>query len=122
VPAVLSFPVVGGRGSKPEWALTATHVDSLQQAFPGVDVLGECRKAHSWIDANPSRRKTANGMKNFLHGWMSRTNDRGRKPTGMFPAQDPEDAIPPSPPVTDELVRIADPEAWEAAHGQRRTA
>lgn len=73
-PPILTFPVVG-KGSS--WGLTKEKADSLKSAFPGVDVLAEARKALAWLEANPKKRKTANGMGNFLYGWMERTTNRG---------------------------------------------
>jgi hypothetical protein len=46
-------------------------------AYPAVDVLGEARKALAWINANPTKRKTARGMARFLVSWMSRCQDKG---------------------------------------------
>jgi hypothetical protein len=46
-------------------------------AYPGVDVMAEARKALAWVNANPTKRKTARGMAKFLLGWMSRQQDRG---------------------------------------------
>jgi hypothetical protein len=75
-PALLSFPVVGmGAGT---WTLTQQHVDAWRVAYPAVDVLGECRKALVWVEADLKRRKTAQGMSKFLVTWLSRTNDRPR--------------------------------------------
>ena len=44
---------------------------------PGVDILGEARKALAWANANPTKRKTARGMAKFLLSWMGRVQDRG---------------------------------------------
>jgi hypothetical protein len=89
-PAVLKFPVTGDPESK-EWSLVQSHIDSLSLAFPSLDVLGQSRQALSWVDANPSKRKTARGMKAFLHRWMERTankngsNGNGHGPGGSRP-------------------------------------
>lgn len=74
--AVLSFPVVG-RGPT-EWPLTRKNLDEFREAFPGVDVLGECRKARLWCLKNPARRKTPKGMNRFLIGWLDRSQNRPR--------------------------------------------
>lgn len=75
-PAVLTFPTVGQSGS--EWGLMQGLVDSWADTFPALDVLGECRRARAWIDANPDRRKTARGMQKFLLRWLSRATDSFR--------------------------------------------
>jgi hypothetical protein len=64
-------------GSPPKWSLPKTKLDEWQEAFPGVDVLGECRKALQWTRDNPSKKKTARGMPKFLFGWLERCQNRG---------------------------------------------
>lgn len=71
---LLTFPCDGPRR---EWHLTPPIVEDLHQAFPSLDILAECRKALAWVKASPQRRKTANGMRRFLVGWMGRNQDRG---------------------------------------------
>ena len=73
--AVSDFPCVG-RGSK-FWHLTEQHCRELQEAYPGVDVLGEGMKARQWCRDNKAQRKTARGMPKFLNGWLSRAQNRG---------------------------------------------
>lgn len=48
---------------------------ALKQAFPGVDVVAETRKAHAWEVADPARRKTKRTA--FLRRWCSTAQDRG---------------------------------------------
>jgi hypothetical protein len=73
---VMSFPVVGNP-KVPTWELTAAKEREYVEAFPGLDVLGEFRKARQWLLDDPKRRKTASGMPRFLGGWLGRANDRG---------------------------------------------
>lgn len=77
-PAALTFPVVG-RGPS-SWALSDGQIAEWATAFPGISVLGECRKALAWVQARPQRRKTARGMSAFLVGWLNRATDSGRGP------------------------------------------
>ena len=56
------------------WPLTAGQADAWTVLYPSTDVLGECRKALAWIDANASQRKTARGMPKFLVGWLNRAS------------------------------------------------
>lgn len=69
------FPIVGKGG--PEWSLTADRVETWTTLYPTVDVMAEMLKALAWIDANPTKRKTARGMPRFLVSWLSRATDRG---------------------------------------------
>ena len=72
---VLTFPIVG-LGSK-TWGLMATRVEEWQQAFPGVDIEAEARKALAWVNADLGRRKTGQGMARFLVGWFARSVNQG---------------------------------------------
>jgi hypothetical protein len=72
--AVLTFPTDGNPRS---WDLTDAKVKEFREAFPSQDVVGECRKALAWVQANPGKRKTPRGMPGFLFRWLSRAQDRG---------------------------------------------
>lgn len=76
---ILEIPCVG-KGSK-SWPLTASKVAEWGDAYPGIDVVAECRKARQWCIDNPGRRKTFDGMTRFLGTWLSKAqNERGRGP------------------------------------------
>lgn len=74
-PPFLVFPCNGTKGK--EWPLHASKVSEWKDAFPGIDVESECRKALQWLNDNPSKRKTFSGMTTFLNRWLSRSQDRG---------------------------------------------
>lgn len=79
----LEFPTVAGRANKSDsWQLTVAHADELAEAFPGVDVRGEARRALEWVRGKPANRKTAGGMRDFLFRWMSRCQDKGGSRSG----------------------------------------
>jgi hypothetical protein len=90
-PVVATLPCVGT--GAPEYPVTQQQVDDWREAFPGVDVLGEVRKARAWLEANPTKRKTARGMPRFLVAWLGRAQDRGRAPPMPIGAPGP----PPEP-------------------------
>lgn len=46
----------------------------------GVDVRIELLSMESWLDANPSRRKTKRGMKKFIDSWLKRAAESGGSP------------------------------------------
>lgn len=77
-PPLLSFPVDGSL-SEPLWILTQGRVDRWLEQFPNVDVLGECRRALAWAEANPAKRKTARGMPAFLVNWLNSATNRPRQ-------------------------------------------
>lgn len=47
------------------------------ETYPAVDVMFELGKMRSWIDANPTKRKTAKGIRKFINGWLGRCQDNG---------------------------------------------
>jgi hypothetical protein len=75
-PPLLTFPCVG-QGAK-VWPLGAAQVQSWHEAYPHLDVEGECRKALVWVQADGTRRKTARGMSRFLVRWLNRAVDDRR--------------------------------------------
>lgn len=83
-PTVVTFPTIGTAAKS--WDLTQSRIDGWAQAYPNADVLGECRKALMWLEANPERRKTAKGMPSFLVNWLNRAVDRGgaTRPAAAF--------------------------------------
>ena len=46
-----------------------------KDAYPGVDVMAECRKAAAWEASNPKNRKV--NKVRFLNGWLARAQDKG---------------------------------------------
>ena len=70
-PPILIFPTIG---KVKAWSLTQPQIDSWAEAYPGHDILAECRKALVWVEAN--KRKTAGGMPKFLVSWLGRAVDR----------------------------------------------
>ena len=51
-------------------------VRELTAKFSPLDVEWELQQAAEWSEANPSKRKTYNGMRTFLTSWMSRAFQR----------------------------------------------
>jgi hypothetical protein len=82
-PPVMTLPCVGG-GPK-EWPLTAEKAREWQEAYPGVDVLAEVRRAKQWLADNPRRRKTYRGMARFVGNWLAGSQDRGLPAGGKRP-------------------------------------
>ena len=98
-PAALTFTAVG-RGPS-SWALSEAQIAEWATAFPGVNVLVECRKAQAWVQAKPERRKTARGMPAFLVGWLNRATNSGHwqrpmaEPAMIDPKPDARGHLPP---------------------------
>ena len=82
--AVLTFPTIGPVKT---WHLTREQVESWSEAYPGMDVLAEARRALVWVQAN--QRKTAGGMRAFLVRWLNTSaNKRGGTGAGTPDAWD----------------------------------
>jgi hypothetical protein len=71
---VLVFPTTGAAKT---WGLAAAYIAELQETYEAVDIAAEARKALTWINANPTRRKTAKGMAAFLVNWLNTGVRRG---------------------------------------------
>lgn len=65
-----------GENYEPEEA----DVIAWQRTYPAINVHQELNAMESWLDANPTRRKTARGIKRFINSWLSRAQDRGGSP------------------------------------------
>ncbi len=74
---------------KPEFELPTNRIGEVypiytndifdfRSLYPAVDVMQEFRNMLGWLRANPSRRKTKNGMARFINAWLSKEQDRGR--------------------------------------------
>ena len=48
-----------------------------QKAYPAIDVYQELNAMESWLDANPTKRKTPRGIKRFVNSWLARAQDKG---------------------------------------------
>ena len=86
-PAILVFPVIGDRRTR-TWPLTQERIEGWALAYPGLDVLAECRKAHAWVEAN--RPKTAKGMPAFLVRWLSKATNNGHGRSTPHASRHPE--------------------------------
>jgi hypothetical protein len=59
------------------WEPEDADVIQWQKTYPAVDLFAELAKMESWLDANPSKRKTSKGIKRFVNSWLSRAQDKG---------------------------------------------
>lgn len=75
-PPVISMPLNDGG----EWPVYQEQVEKWQSLYPAVDVMQQLRNMCGWLEANPKRKKTQNGISRFVTGWLSREQDRGWRP------------------------------------------
>lgn len=67
---------------KTEFEITEADVDAWKELYQAVDIMQELRKMKGWSDANPSKRKTKNGIKRFINAWLSKEQDNYHGPQG----------------------------------------
>jgi len=108
---VAILPVVG---AKNEIGIREPDVAAWSKAFPGVDVAAELRKMVAWLDANPRRRKTVNGIRRFIVSWLSREQNRGPKVNGAAKEMTMDERR-----SADTAMRIRKANALERSRGDR---
>ena len=72
---VMRIPLTPRDGS---YAVTEADVQFWTQAYPRVDVLATLRRIASWMDANPTKRKTRRGIRRCIDSWLARDQDNGK--------------------------------------------
>lgn len=75
-PIFISLPLPGG---KDFYDIPMSYVGELAGLYPAVNIEQEIRNMRGWLDSNPTRRKTARGIKRFITTWLQKCQD---KPTG----------------------------------------
>ena len=64
-----------------DWRPNVAEVEEWQKLYPGVDVVMEFAKMRQWCKDNPKRRKTRNGVRRFVSGWLDREQNRPKRAT-----------------------------------------
>jgi hypothetical protein len=86
---VLVFPCA----KKEKFPLSEEKLLEYKEAFPGIDVLSECRKALQWCRDNPKKVKTVSGMPKFLGAWLGRAQDRSGGKIGTVPVKSTDERL-----------------------------
>lgn len=73
-----SLPLTGGRFYK----VCGDDLSRDGPLYPGIDVEQEYRDMRGWLLANPRRRKTPNGIRNFMNNWLARAQDKQQPGVG----------------------------------------
>lgn len=66
------------------WSPEPEFLAQLRLAYPDIHVKDELHRMLVWLQANPSRRKTAKGMPRFINGWLSKESVYGQKPISQL--------------------------------------
>lgn len=61
-----------------QYPIDQEQVNKWSELYPAVDIMQELRKMTGWLDANPTKRKTRQGVLRFVAAWLAREQDKGR--------------------------------------------
>ena len=59
-----------------DWDPNELDLASWELAYSHIDIPTEMLKMNCWLQANPSRRKTARGMPRFVVSWLGRITEQ----------------------------------------------
>lgn len=90
-PEFVSIPLNDGTS----FSVTESAVNRYEQLYPSVDVRQELRNMVGWSEANPTKRKTKNGIARFITSWLSRKQDSGGTKGYRKPPVEPDDGVNP---------------------------
>jgi len=48
-----------------------------EDTYPAVDIEQDLKRMISWLESNPTKKKTKRGVDRFINNWLSRTQDNG---------------------------------------------
>ena len=64
--------------------ISQSKIDHWSELYPAVDIKQELLKMQGWLESNPAKRKTKNGIERFITGWLAKEQDKGRmKPSAQ---------------------------------------
>jgi hypothetical protein len=53
------------------FSVTESQHQKYEEAYPGLDLLGEYKKMDAWLESNPTKRKTPRGYPRFVNNWLA---------------------------------------------------
>ncbi len=88
-PVLFEIPL---KGKSSIHGVTQSELFEYRELYPAVDVAQQIRNMIGWCKANPTRQKTSQGIKRFIHAWLSREQDRGRVAPASQATSAPDEA------------------------------
>lgn len=83
-PVVFELPL----NKKGEYhVVTQADINELSSIYPAVDVMQQFRGMLGWLNANPAKRKTKGGIKNFINTWLAKDQNKGGALRGIQATQ-----------------------------------
>lgn len=70
-PVVAQIPIIGG-----EWDIHQSFIEEMTRIYSGVDVPQTISEIRGWCIGNPTRLKTAAGVKRFVVAWLQREQNK----------------------------------------------
>lgn len=71
---------------KSKYQVSVFDIRHYKELYPAVDVEQQLRSMLGWLEANPNRRKTKNGIKGFITKWLNKVQDIGGVGYGFNPS------------------------------------
>lgn len=87
-PILFEIPL---KGKSALHQVTQSQVSELRELYPAVDVPQQIRNMIGWCQANPTRQKTASGIKRFIHSWLCKEQDKGYVVSAHQPTQNSDE-------------------------------
>ena len=78
---------------KSKYQVSVFDIRHYKELYPAVDVEQQLRSMLGWLEANPNRRKTKNGIKGFITKWLNKVQDRGGVGYGFNPGDNVKNTI-----------------------------
>lgn len=69
---VPSIPLSNGS----EWKPSVSDFEEWTRIYPGVDIANEFNRMRQWCLSNPTKKKTARGIRRFVTGWLDREQNK----------------------------------------------
>ena len=76
-PAIFELPTNRFGTTGETYGVTESKAKEWREAYPACDVMAELKKMKAWLNDNPKKRKTKQGMAKFAGSWLSRQQDKG---------------------------------------------
>ena len=74
-PPVISLLLKDGK----QYLVSQKQVDKYSEVYSAVDVMQELREMAVWLENNPKKRKTSQGILRFITSWLAREQDKSQK-------------------------------------------
>ena len=76
------------------YTVMKSDVEHYKELYPAVDVEQELRSILGWLEGNPRKRKTRNGIKGFITRWLSKAQNQGGVGYGSYQGSNVKNSVP----------------------------